>query len=327
MSIEATEQKRSWREIAKRVAGNPVYATLFGCVAVLVLGEVLAPGFASLRQVTAQLTVAAILALVAAGQGLVILSGKEGIDLSVGSVMSLAALVAGNTMDGSSGMILPALVAATATGFAVGLFNGVGITIVRIAPLVMTLGTAGVITGLLVALTQGATSGAAAPELTAFISRPFLFGIPGVIFVWAAVLILMQFFLLRTRLGLAIYAIGSNDRAAALAGIRVKLVRTLAFGLSGAFAGFAGFILLGYTGTVFVGAGEQYILPSVIAAVIGGTALSGGKGNYAGTAAGAAFLTFLTAMLTSMSLSPADRQIVFGIVLIAFMAAYGREKD
>lgn len=316
-----------WIRLRALVADNPVYATLMGCVLILVLGELASPGFASLRQIIAQLTVAAILALVAAGQGVVILSGKEGIDLSVGSVMSLAALLAGNVMDGNNAMIVPAMLVATAVGFGVGIFNGIGVTIVRIAPLVMTLGTAGVITGLLVVLTQGATSGSAAPALTAFITRPAVVpGVPGVILVWLLVIIAMHLLLRHTRFGYALYAIGANDRAAALAGTRVRLTRTMAYGVCGAFSGFAGFILLGYTATVFVGAGEQYVLPSVIAAVIGGTSLAGGRGNYAGTAAGAAFLTFLTAFLTAMALSPADRQVVFGIVLIAFMILYGREK-
>lgn len=308
------------------VLGNPIYATLLGCVLILILGEAISPGFASLRQIVAQLTIAAILALVAAGQGIVILSGREGIDLSVGSVMSLAALLSGNVMDGTNALIVPGMMVAVVTGFSVGLFNGVGVTMLRIAPLVTTLGTAGVITGLLVVLTQGATSGSAAPALTAFVTRPVLLGIPGVILVWAVLIVAMHLLLRRTRFGYALYAIGSNDRAAAFSGIRVRLVRTLAYAASGAFAGFAGFILLGYTSSVFVAAGEQYILPSVIAVVIGGTMLSGGRGTYSGAAAGAAFLTFLTALLTAMSLSPADRQVAFGVVLIGFMILYGREK-
>ena len=314
--------RRAWAAIL----ANPVYAALFGCVLILLLGGLASPGFASPRQVVAQLTVASILALVAAGQGVVILAGREGIDLSVGSVMSLAALLSGNVMSGDGAMIFSAMAVAVAAGFAVGLFNGIGVTVIRIAPLVMTLGTAGVITGLLVVLTQGATSGSAAPALTAFVTRPVALGLPGVIWILAAAIGAMHLLLRRTRFGYALYAIGANDRAAALSGVRVQRMRMLAYGVSGAFAGFAGFILLGYTGSVFVGAGEQYVLPSVIAVVIGGTSLAGGRGTFSGTAAGAVFLTLLTALLTALSLNPADRQIVFGIVLILFMVLYAREK-
>lgn len=311
--------------VASRIANTPVLATLIGCVVILLIGEAVRSGFISFRQISAQLTVASILALVAAGQGLAILSGREGLDLSVGSTMSLAALVAGNVMDGNDAMIFPALVAAVTVGFTVGLFNGFGITVIRIAPLVMTLGTAGVITGLLVVLTQGQTSGSAARGLMNFVTKPVLFGLPGVILIFALTIVLLHLLLRNTRFGYSLYAIGSNDLAAALSGVRVRWIRTLAYGCSGAFAGFAGFVLLGYTGTVFVGAGEQYILPSVIAVVIGGTSLAGGKGTFTGTAAGALFLTLLTALLTALALSPAERQVVFGAILILFMMAYGRE--
>jgi len=311
--------------LARRAIGNPALVTLVGSVLLFVLGEAVTPGFMSLRQVMGQLTVASILALVAAGQGLAILSGREGIDLSVGSVMSLSALLAGNVMNGQNEMIIPAILVAVGTGFGVGLFNGIGITVLRIAPLVMTLGTAGVITGLLVVLTQGQTSGAAAQALKDFVVQPFLFGVPGIILIFAGAIIGLHVLLRNTRFGFALYAVGSNDIAAALSGVRVRWVRTLAYGCSAAFAGFAGLMLLGFSGTVFVGAGEQFILPSVIVVVIGGTSLAGGRGTFTGTAMGAVFLTLLTAVLTAVSLGPAERQIVFGLILIMFMMAYGRE--
>lgn len=310
---------------AALLRGNPVAAIAGGIVGMMILGEIVAPGFASLRQIAAQLAVAAILAIVAAGQGLVILSGREGIDLSVGSVMSLAALLAGNVMGGTDLFTLPGLAVALAAGLAVGLFNGVGVAVVRIPPLVMTLGTSGVITGLLVVLTQGRTSGAASHLLQTFITAPFLFGLPGVIYVWLALILGIRLLLTATQYGISLYAVGSNDIAAGLSGVRVARTRILAYGLSGMLAGFGGFCLLGYTGTVFVGAGEQYILPSVIAVVIGGTSLAGGKGTYDGTALGAVFLTVLTAFLTTIHIAPAERQVLFGVVLIGFMVLYGRE--
>lgn len=307
-------------------AGTPAIATLFGCVVLLVAGQSIAPGFASLGQIAGQLNVAAILALVAAGQGIVILSGREGIDLSVGATMTLAALLAGNTMNGQDGGIAPALLAALAAGGFVGLLNGLGITVLRIPPLVMTLGMAGVITGLLIVVTQGQSSGSTAPSWAAFVTRPFLFGLPGVLFLWLLIIVLIEAGLRYTRFGINLYAVGSNDFAARLAGISVGWTRILAYVTCGAFAGLAGAVLLGYTGNIFLGSGEQYILPGVIAVVLGGTSLAGGKGNYVGTAAGAFFLTLLTSFLTILSVAPAQRQIIFGVILIGFMLLYGREK-
>ncbi len=307
-------------------AETPAIATLFGCVVLLVVGQLIAPGFASVAQIASQLNVAAILALVAAGQGIVILSGREGIDLSVGSTMTLAALLAGNTMNGSDGGILPALAVSVAAGAFVGLLNGIGVTVLRIPPLVMTLGMAGVITGLLVVLTQGQSSGSAAPAWVGFVTRPFLLGLPGILFLWALIIVMIEAGLRYTRFGINLYAVGSNDFAARLAGISVGLTRVLAYVACGAFAGFSGMVLLGYTGNIFLGAGEQYILPGVIAVVLGGTSLAGGKGNYVGTAAGAVFLTLLTAFLITVNVAPAERQMIFGVILIGFMLVYGREK-
>lgn len=307
------------------MAGQPAAAIALGIAAMLAAGQLVSPGFASPEQIGRQLAVAAILAVVAAGQGLVILSGREGIDLSVGSVMSLAALTAGNVMSGTDAMTLPALLAAAGVGLAVGLFNGLGVAVVRIPPLVMTLGTAGVVTGLLVVLTQGATSGAASPVLQRFIQAPFLLGLPGIIYVWLLLILAMHLMLTATRFGVNLYAIGANDLAALLSGVRVRLTRLLAYGAAGMLAGFAGFLLLGYTGSFFVASGVEYVLPSVIAVVIGGTSLAGGRGTYSGTALGALFLTVLTAFLTTMNIAPAGRQALFGAVLIGFMVLYARE--
>lgn len=308
----------------RRLAG-PALTAAAAALVLLVAGQIVSPGFASPDQIVRQLTVASILGLVAAGQNLVVLGGREGIDLSVGGVMSLAALLAGNVMAGSDAMVLPALGAVIAVGLVVGLCNGFGITALRIPPLVMTLGTAGVIAGLLVVLTRGRTSGSAAPLLVSVVTQPLVFGLPGILLIWAGLGILLTALLARTRFGVNLAAVGTNDYAADLAGIPVRATRIVAYALSGALSGIAGLMLLGYTGTVFVGAGEQYVLPSVIAVVIGGTALSGGQGGYAGTAAGAVFLTLLTALLTTINVDPAMRQVIFGGVLILFMAAYGRE--
>lgn len=323
MSVQRALRLRS---LGPYLTANPAAAIGLGIVLMLIVGELVSPGFASPKQILGQLSIAAILGIVAAGQGLVILSGREGIDLSVAAVMSLAALVAGNVISGEGAMTLPGLAAALAVGLVAGLFNGLGVAVMRIPPLVMTLGTAGVITGLLVVLTQGQTSGAASPALQDFIRSPAFLGLPGILYLWALLILGIHLLLTSTRFGYNLYAIGSNDTAAALAGVRVSRMRIITFGLSGLFSGFGGFCLLGYTGTVFVGASEQYILPSVIAVVIGGTTLAGGRGSYNGTAVGAVFLVLLTAFLSTMQMDAASRQILYGIVLIGFLLIYGREQ-
>jgi ribose transport system permease protein len=305
---------------------QPLVVALALIMALLLLGEWLSPGFASGGQILRLLIVAALLGIVAAGQNLVILGGREGIDLSVGGVVSLSAIIAGNLMNGADSGIPIAILACVATGALFGLFNGLGVTLMRIPPLVMTLGMLGVLQGLLVVIRQGIPSGRAAPGLSQFVTQPFLLGLPGIIWLWIAVGVLMAFLLNRTVFGHRIYAIGSNEHAAYMAGVPVKLVRIAIFMLSGMFAAIAGICLLGYSGSSFANVGEQYMLPSIIAVVFGGTSLAGGKGGYTGTMAGAVMLTILQSILTTINIDESGRQMVFGATLLVLMLFYGRGK-
>jgi len=303
---------------------QPLVVALALIVVLLLLGEALSPGFASSQQILRLLIVAALLGIVAAGQNLVILGGREGIDLSVGGVVSLSAIIAGNLMNGTDAGIPLAILACVATGALFGLANGVGVTLLRIPPLVMTLGMLGVLQGLLVVVRQGIPSGRAAPGLSQFVSQPFLFGLPGIIWLWILIGLFMAFLLRRTVFGHRIYAIGSNEQAAWMAGVPVRRMRISLFVLSGVFAAIAGICLLGYSGSSFANVGEQYMLPSIIAVVFGGTPLAGGKGGYTGTMAGAVLLIILQSILTTVNIDESGRQMVFGATLLVLMLFYGR---
>jgi len=303
---------------------QPLAVALALIVLLLVVGELLSPGFASPTQIMRLLIVAALLGIVAAGQNLVILGGREGIDLSVGGVVSLSAIVAGNLMNGQDGGIPLAILACVATGAFFGLMNGLGVTLLRIPPLVMTLGMLGVLQGLLVVIRQGIPSGRAAPGLSQFVTQPFLFGLPGIIWLWVAIGLALAFVLSRTVYGYRVYAIGSNEQAARMAGVPVAAMRVSLFVLSGVFAAIAGICLLGYSGSSFANVGEAYMLPSIIAVVFGGTSLAGGKGGYTGTMAGAMMLTVLTGILTTVNIDESGRQMIFGATLLLLMLFYGR---
>jgi len=305
---------------------QPLVIALALIVLLLAFGEWLSPGFAAPQQILRLLIVAALLGIVAAGQNLVILGGREGIDLSVGGIVSLSAIVAGNLMNGTDAGIPLAILACVATGALFGLFNGLGVTLLRIPPLVMTLGMLGVLQGLLVVIRQGIPSGRAAPGLSQFVTQPVLLGLPGIIWLWIAIGVVMALLLTRTVFGHRIYAIGSNEHAAYMAGVPVRAVRVAIFVLSGVFAAIAGICLLGYSGSSFANVGEQYMLPSIIAVVFGGTPLSGGKGGYTGTMAGAVLLTILQSILTTVHIDESGRQMVFGATLILLMFFYGRGK-
>lgn len=293
-------------------------------ILLLVAGELVSPGFAAPEQILRLSIVAALLGIVAAGQNLVIIGGREGIDLSVGGVISLSALVAGNVMNGSDAGLLSAVLVCVAVGAFLGLLNGLGVTFLRIPPLVMTLGMLGVLQGLLVVVRDGIPSGRAAPALSQFVSQPQWLGLPGILWLWLLIGVLMAALLGRTVFGQRVFAIGANETAAHLAGVPTKLIRTMLYVISGVFSALAGLCILGYSGSSFANVGGQYMLASIIAVVLGGTPLSGGRGGYTGTMIGALLLVVLQGLLTTLSIDEAGRQVIFGCALIVLLLFYGR---
>ena len=305
---------------------NPITVAITLIIILLFLGNFISPGFASPNQIISLLIVASLLGIISAGQNLVILGGREGIDLSVGGVVSIAAVVAGNVMDGSNAAILPAVVVTLFVGAFIGLINGIGVTFIKIPPLVMTLGMLGVLQGLLVVVRNGVPSGNAAPFLVHFATKPFLNTFPGILWLWLIITLFLVFLLKHTVYGLRIYAIGTNEKAAKMTAVPVELIRISLFVLSGMFAALAGVCLLGYSGSSFANIGEQYILPSIIAVVFGGTSLAGGKGGYVGTALGAILLIVLQSILITIRIDESGRQMIFGATLLLLMVFYGRGK-
>ncbi|HEU4741151.1 MAG TPA: ABC transporter permease [Meiothermus sp.] len=305
---------------------TPAVIALGLAVLLLILGEIVRPGFADYNQITNILRIAAFLGIVAIGQTLVILAGGEGIDLSVGAVVTLGAIVIFRITGGSDALLLPALAAALLAGLVIGLINGIGIAWVRIPPLVMTLGMMGVVKGLILVYTGGRPQGGTPPLMKQIISDPWVLGIPGDVFIWALLGIGVTLLLQRTAYGKALYAIGANRTTARLSGVHVERTVILTYGLSGMFAALGGFVLLGYIQNVFINLGDQYTLPSIAAVVVGGTALAGGIGGYAGTMAGALVLTLVSSLLITLGLPEFGRQITYGLILLVLLAVYGRER-
>lgn len=305
---------------------NPIVIALVLAVVLFIVGGIVQPGFASFGQATNILRLAAFLGIVAAGQTLVIISGGEGIDLSVGAVITLGAILVFRIGDGQNELVLPALAVALGVGLLIGAVNGVGITALGIPPLVMTLGMTGVVQGLILVVTQGRIEGGTPPLLTGLVTDPLVLGIPGVVFLWILLGAGMWMVLWRTGYGRRLFAVGVNRTTARLSGVRVPLVLVLTYALSGMLAALGGVVLLGYTEQVFLNLGNPYTLPSVAAVVVGGTLLAGGIGGYTGTMAGALVLTLLTSLLTAMELPESVRQIVYGITLLLLLSLYGRQK-
>jgi ribose transport system permease protein len=317
----------------KRISISPPVAALLLAVILFVLSGLLPNGFGSdLDVARAQalniLRLAVFLGIIAAGQTLVIISGSEGIDLSAGSVVTLTAILTYIVVNGANERVLPALLMVLLVGALIGFINGVGITYLRISPFVMTLGMAGVVTGAIIVITHGSVTGKVAPIMTRLIARPFSpsFQIPNAIIIWILFGILMWLLLERTTFGRNLFAIGVNRITAKLSGVDVAGMNLLTYSLAGALAGFGGFLLVGNTGVVHLQLGQPFLFPSIAAVAVGGTLLSGGKGSYWGTMAGAIVLTLITSLLTTMQMPESVRRMVLGGTLLILISIYGRQR-
>jgi ribose transport system permease protein len=296
---------------------------LLGLLAVLVIVlELTQPGIVSPNWVASTIRFAIPLAIIAACQTLTMLTG--GIDLSVAVVASMSAYVMATTNSefGWLGASLLALVPAAL----VGLVNGIGVGLFRVHPLIMTISMSLVVSGAVNVYSRSSITGGTRvpPEITD-IGGQSLFGfLPNslVIFVPLAVIILVG--LKRSGYGRLLYAVGDNEVAARLAGVRVGWVLLVLYLISGILAGVAGLIYAGVIGSATGRLVDPYLLPSVAAAVIGGTSIFGGRGGYAGTIVGAIILTVLVTLLSVLQAPEAVRQILFGGIILAVAAAYTR---
>ncbi|BCG82121.1 monosaccharide-transporting ATPase [Mesorhizobium sp. 113-3-3] len=307
--------------LIRRIA-SPIAIVLAVTVLMLAIGETMRPGFAQPSQLVSLLRIAAFLGFIGAGQTLVILSGNEGIDLSVGSIVTMSAIIVFG-LNGTLGLPM-AISAALVAGAVVGFINGVGVATLGLQPLMMTLGMAGVVKGSVLVLTGGRPEGSENQSLTAFVTEPWIAGVPGTVLLWLLLGIAMHLLLSRTAWGKSVYAVGANSRAAKLAGLRTKAGTIAVYVCSGMLAAVGGIVLLGYTGSVFINLGEPYTLPSIAAVVIGGTLLSGGIGSYWGTMAGALMLTVLQSFLIMLGLPEFARQIAYGVMLAAVLSVYSK---
>ncbi|WP_374376193.1 ABC transporter permease [Tabrizicola sp.] len=299
----------------------PLIGLLILLVAIL---AVLNPGVLSMFWAGNTIKIAIPLAMLAACQTLTMLTG--GIDLSVGTVATIAAYLTA-TLAPMTG-VPPAIAIALAAAVVIGLVNGFGIAICRVHPLIMTLGTALIATGcLLVYQRYVIATGVLIPDALLWLGTGRSFGLPNslVLFVpFAALVIWAQ---RRSGFGRLLYAIGANEAAARLSGVRVWQVHLALYTLSSVIAGVTGLLYLGQIKTASLSLALPLDLPSVAAAVIGGTSIFGGRGGFGGTIVGALILTVLTSMLTLMQIPEGGRRILFGLIILAVTALFIRLTD
>ena len=310
---------RGWRRLLR---DRPLIP-LTGLLVLLVIGlEIASPGTIKPAWVGSTIRAAVPLALLGASQTLAMLTG--GIDLSVGTVASMAAFIMA-TQTGQLGPG-PALVLALLAAAIAGTVNGIGVGVFKVHPLIMTLGLGLVILGLmnvyqLVVVTNGTNIPPVIDWLGSGTTLPFL---PNNLFLFVPIALLIIAGLRYSGFGRLLFAVGDNPIAARLSGVRAWQVLVGLYILSALLAAVAGILIAGLVKTASLALVDQYVLPAVAAAVIGGTSIMGGRGGYSGTIIGALILTVLTSLLIALQMPEAVRQILFGAIIIFVAAAYTR---
>ena len=297
----------------------PLTALLIVLVVVL---ELVQPGTLSPNWVAIALRAAIPLAILAGCQTLAMLTG--GIDLSVGTIASMAAFLVATQSTGQ-GPVVSILIGLGAAVIA-GTINGIGIGVFKVHPLIMTLGIGLVILGLMAAYQLAmVTSGVELPDAIQWLGSGLDLGfLPNSLLLFVPVAAAILLGLRYTGFGRLLFAVGDNPVASRLSGVRVWQVLVALYILSAVLAALAGLLVAGLVKTASISLVESAVLPSVAAAVIGGTSIMGGRGGYSGTIIGALILTVLSALLGALAFPEAVRQMLFGLIVVVVAAAYAR---
>ncbi|MCP2163872.1 ABC transporter permease [Goodfellowiella coeruleoviolacea] len=261
-----------------------------------------------------------IYAVLAAAELLVILTA--GIDLSVGSVVGLAGVVAAKTMFETTGglPVVWGVLLALLVGAVAGLVNGLLVAFLKLPPFIVTLGMMGIARGTTLLLTQGRTV-QPLPEGFATLAGGEFLGVANLIWLMLLVTVVVGLLLRRTVWGRYVYAIGSNAESARLTGVPVRLVQVSAYTLAGLLAAFAGVLLASRLGNGVPTAGDGYELQAIAACVIGGASLFGARGTALGALVGALVVGLLNNGGTLLGVDPFWLQIAIGVLILAAVAA------
>ena len=300
--------------LQRREAGIAVMIVLFCAVAGLIQ-----PRFLSLDTLRIILLLVPLIMIAAMGEMMVLVARH--VDLSIGSMMALAAIITGLMFK-----FLPGVpwyfgfVVSVGIGAGLGLLNGLAVTLFRLPSIIVTLGTLSMYRGLvfIVSGSRQVDRQFIPQPLIALSQTSPIFGIPWIIFIAFGVALLVYLFTMHTRVGRQIYALGSNPTAAPLRGIRVVPVTLLVFSLSGALAGLAGILYasrFGYVNPSNTGAGFEFTV--IAAVVIGGVSINGGVGSVLGTVLGVLLLGCVSAALPLLGISAFWQNAIYGGVILA----------
>ncbi|MGX7393547.1 ABC transporter permease [Carnobacterium mobile] len=306
--VQLEEQKKQKKDIIGKLGPLLALAVLF------IFVTILNPGFVAPTNLLNLLRQVSTNALIAFGMTFVILTG--GIDLSVGSTLALSsALMAGSIVAGLDPFL--AMVLAVIVGGLLGGFNGLLITKGKMAPFIATLATMTIFRGATLVFTDGnPITGIGDSFIFKFVGRGYLFGIPFPVILMAICFVILYVLLHKMTFGRKTFAIGGNEKAAFIAGIKSDRIKIAIYSISGMMASIAGIIITSRLNSAQPTAGQAYEMDAIASVVLGGTSLSGGRGRIVGTLIGALIMGTLNNGLNLLGVSSFYQQIVKGIVII-----------
>jgi ribose/xylose/arabinose/galactoside ABC-type transport system permease subunit len=315
-------QAASKRSIASQISEQlPRFIIWLVVLVLITIAVIVSPQVLNAQYISTQLKQAAPLGVVSIGQTFVILAA--GIDLSVASVIALMSVLAANMMSGQDNLVPSIALFCISAALLVGLLNGVLVTKLKIPSFIATLGTVLIVQGIRFLYTGGAPKGSI-PDALRFWGRGSVGPIPTPLILWAVIVIIALFVERRTTFGRRLFAVGGKPAAANLSGVRVDRIVIAAYLICSFLAGVAGLMLTGFQGLADNWLGRGYELDSIAAVVIGGTALTGGRGSVIGSVAGVLILTILYNLVLLLGFDVETQRIIKGIAIIIAVALYAR---
>lgn len=281
----------------------------------------------SIQYLNSLLLLSVFLAVLGLGQGAVILTG--GLDLSVPWAIGFCAIFLTGLVDGSAWSAVWAIPAVLLVGVLIGAFNGAGVALLGLPPIVVTLAANGILQGialLYVDPEKGSMVGSAPPAAIWFMEGRIL-GFSPVAWFLILFVIAGSFLLSRTTFGRRVYAVGNSRVVARLSGVRVGRTLMSVYMLSGLCSAMVGIMLIGLAKQGYRGMGDRYLLPAIAVVVVGGTLITGGRGHYLGIFGGALLLTALDILMSETTWSQALRDILFGVVVLGAILTLREKTD
>lgn len=307
--------------VASRLKAMPWIWSYVAAFVVWLTAMIAASGVGGSAMISAALTFSVFAVLVGIGQMFVIASGPGNIDLSIPAVIAVSGFVAMKVMGGADAMILPGLLLGLLCGAFFGLVNCATIWLFQVPPIISTLSMSMIIQSITISFGRGLLI--TPPPFLAFLTTYRVAGIPISAIATIVLAAAMAAVLRYSIYGRSVLAIGQNENAARLAGVKVWRTRFLTFMLSGLFAGLCGVLLSGMSGGASLDMGNEYMLTSIALVVIGGSSVSGGRANLTGIWGAALFLFLLISMLNSLGVGSGWRLVLNGLIIIAVIVVAG----